>query len=79
MMNSFGFYDQMVVFTSSILDDARSMLPSRHSGIEAVAAQVVEAGSMSSCPLHQLVEETLGVFILEYLDGKCQFARSFLC
>ena len=76
-VDSFGFYDQMVVFYIEHLDDARrTYVTFRYSGIEAVAAQVVEAVHVQ-LSAYQLVEETLGVFILEYLDGKCQLPVHF--
>ena len=48
-----------------------------HSGIEAVAAQVVQAVHIQ-LPAYQLVQEALGVFILENLNGECQLSVHFL-
>lgn len=77
-VDTFGFYHEMVFFhIEHLVMRAEPMLPSvtryrncRGEGSPCAPCRVVR---------DQLVQELLGVFVLEYLDGKCELSRSFLC
>lgn len=64
-IDAFGLYYQVVILYIQHLDNAGGAnVAFGHSGIEAVAAQVVQAVHIQ-LPAYQLVQEALGVFILE--------------
>ena len=67
----------MVFFHIEHLDDAcRADVAFCYAGIETVAAKVVHAVHVE-LSADQLVQELLGVFVLEYLDGKCELSVHF--
>ena len=71
-IDAFGFYHQMVVLYIEHLDDTcRTYISLRDPCIEAVATKVVEAVHIQ-LPADQLMKETFGIFVLEYLDGECE-------
>ena len=77
-IDAFGLYYQVVILYIQHLDNAGGAnVAFGHSGIEAVAAQVVQAVHIQ-LPAYQLVQEALGVFILENLNGECQLSVHFL-
>ena len=77
-VDAFGLYHQMVVLYIQHLDDAGGAnVAFGHSGIETVAAQVVQAVHIQ-LPAYQLVQEAFGIFVLEDLNGECQLSVHLL-
>ena len=73
-VDAFLLDDEVVVLDIEHLDDARRADVSLGDArVEAVAAQVVQAVHVELAA-DQLVEEALGILILEYLDGQRQLS-----
>ena len=71
-VDAFLLDDEVVVLDVEHLDDARRADVSLGDArVEAVAAQVVQAVHVELAA-DQLVEEALGILVLEYLDGQRQ-------
>ena len=69
-VDAFRLNYQVVVLHIEHLDDTgRADVSFGHSGIETVSAQIIQTVHIQ-LSAHQLVEEALGIFVLEDLDGK---------
>ena len=76
-IDAFGFNNEVVIGHIKHLDDTgRTDVPLCDTGIETVTSQIVQTVHVE-LPTDELVKETFGIFVFEYLDGKAELPVHF--